>query len=400
MRGSIKNIGKNKWRLVFDLQPTIENGKPRRNQKKLVFNGTKTQAEEKLNALINSVENGTYVKDDNMTVAQYLPYWLERHKKLKKISNRTYDSYKQTIEQHLIPIFGCYKLSDLKPKNIDDYYYSKDEKLSSTTLLYHHRVLSMALKQAVKWDMLSKNPCDKVTIPSKDSFENNQLTPGQVYMLLTKTIGLAIHVPIALAAFTGARRGEVCALRWDDIDFENKVIWIRHSMTRVDGKLTLKSTKTKKIRCVAMADYLHVLLKNHKETQEAWDNAANINREFVCCWEDGRPFDLGYVSRQYTKAVKLLEPVVSQKTRFHDLRHNFASYLLDAGQNPQLVADMLGHDMLTTMFGTYTHTNIEMQRKAIQCIENKYRGEELQNVYSITQKEPVEQQEQAGDYWN
>lgn len=373
MRGSLKRLGKNKWRLVYDLPPIMgEDGKLKRKQKKEVFNGTKEKAEARLAEVAVQVKTGVYIKDPKMTVAEYLLYWYERHK--DRVSYRTRSSYKETIELHLTPGLGQHKLIDLKPTHIEDYYHSKKKEFSNTTVLYHHRVLSMALRRAVKWEMLARNPADGVTPPEKGEHKRVRLLPNQVKYVLDNTQDSILHVPIALAAFLGARRGEICALSWEDIDFNARTINIQHSLNRVDGQLKLGPTKTKKARVVAMGGFLAALLEKHKEKQDTWNDAAEITRELVCCWEDGRPLDPGYVSRGYKKILGSLG--LNTDSRFHDLRHNFASLTLKSKINPKIVSEMLGHETTsyfdTTTEKVYSHVDIEMQREVAAFLESEY----------------------------
>lgn len=370
MKGSIRNIGKNKWQLVFDVPSiALHDGKAKRSQKRLTFNGTKKEAEKKLAELVSAIESGKYVKETKMTTKQYLEYWHERHG--KKVSYRTEESYRQTIENHLAPALGRVKLKDLKPSHVEDYLFENAKTFSDTTLFYHYRVLSMAMKQAVRWEMIERNPCDGVTPPTKEKYKGDRLTAKQVKLLLDTTNGLPIYIPIVLAAFAGLRRGEICALSWNDIDFEEKILWVRHSVCRYDGKLIIKETKTNKERPVAMSNFLYEELKKHKQSHENWDSAAAIERNHVCCWEDGSIFVPEYISRNFTKALKLIK--IENKTRFHDLRHNFATLLLDCEINPKIVADIMGHsDVYKTTMGVYSHTDIEMQRRAVKYIENRY----------------------------
>lgn len=374
MRGSLKNIGKDKWRIVHDLPPMIgKDGKPKRRQKKVVFNGTKAQAEAKLAEIIAQITTGVYIEDPKMTMAEYLVYWFERHK--DKISYRTQLSYEETINNHLIPGLGHYKLIDLKPTHVQDYYISKKH-LSSTTILYHHRILSMSLKQAVKWELIARNPADGVTPPEKDKHDGVRLSTKEVKYVLENTKDSKLHVPIALAAFLGARRGEICALSWFDINFTTKTITIRHSLGRVDGKLELGSTKTKRVRVVAMGDYLASLLGEHKKKQHEWNKDAGISSHFVCCWEDGRPLDPSYVSRGYKKILEGLG--LNTASRFHDLRHNFATLTLKSKINPKIVSEMLGHENTSYYESTtekvYAHVDVEMQREVAAFLEQEYLG--------------------------
>lgn len=373
MRGSIKKIGKNKYRLVYDLPPVLVDGKLVRKQKKEVFYGTKVQAEDYLADIITKIKSGLYINDTGKTVAEYLREWFNSHK--NKLAYRTAQSYRDTIEMHLIPGLGHHKLIDLRPIHIQEYYQSKDN-LSSTTVLYHHRVLSAALRQATRWELIPRNPASGVVPPQRAEFEGVRLTPREVFMVLEETRDSIMYMPIVLAAFLGARRGEICALTWSDIDFTTKTINIRHSLKRIGNKLEVGPTKTHKERMVAMGDYLSSELSEHLEKQQRWFGAAGIPTGFVCCWEDGRPLDPDYVSKQYKKILRRLG--LNTESRFHDLRHNFATLSLRAVVHPRVVSEMLGHDISNkdisqnTTNKYYSHVEVEMQRELAAFIESEY----------------------------
>lgn len=373
MRGSVKNLGKNKWKLIYDRKPKMVNGELKRDQGTKVFNGTKSEAEAKLAELIAEANSGVSSKNKNMTVKELLEFWHEATK--NTVSYRTKCSYDETIKLHLVPNFGAYKLIDLEPPKIQAYINDMDGKLSSTTIAYHYRVLKMALLFAVGQGLIRSNPCDGVRPPTKNEYGGILLAQSQVKYVLDNAKGTIMYIPIALAAFLGLRRGEICALTWDNIDLENNVARIAHSLSREDGKLKVVKTKTKRIRYVAIGPELSKILTDYLKTQKTWNDAAGIERKFVCCWEDGRPLDPHYVSKRYREILTTLK--LDSKSRFHDLRHNFVTSLLNSKVNPKIISEMTGHVipehiLNATTFQTYSHVDVEMQRDAAQYIEDSY----------------------------
>lgn len=373
VRGSIKKLGTNKWKLKWDRAPKMVNGKLKRDQGSLVFNGTKSEAEAKLAELVAEANTGVSAKNKNMTVKELLEYWYEATK--NTVGYRTKCSYDETIKLHLVPNFGGYKLIDLEPSMIQKYCNDMDGKLSNTTIAYHYRVLKMALLFAVGQKLIRSNPADGVKPPSKTEYEGILLAPSQIKYVLDNTKDTIMYMPIALAAFLGLRRGEICALTWDNVDLENNVVRIAHSLSREDGKLNVGKTKTNRIRYVAIGPELSKILTDYLKTQKTWNDAAGIERKFVCCWEDGRPLDPHYVSKKYREILTKLK--LDSKSRFHDLRHNFVTSLLNSKVNPKIISEMTGHVipehiLNATTFQTYSHVDVEMQRDAAQYIEDSY----------------------------
>ena len=168
MRGHIRKRG-SKYSIVVDIGRD-ENGK--RKQKWYSGFKTKKEAEKALADIIAKIEKGEYFEPKKITLSQFLDEWLEVYCK-PKLAPKTYKSYSEIIRLYFKPILGHIELIKLNPAIIQRYYNAlKDEKqLSDTTINYHHRLLRNALKHAVKWQYISKNPCDAVDPPKKHKIE-------------------------------------------------------------------------------------------------------------------------------------------------------------------------------------------------------------------------------------
>jgi len=216
MKGHIRRRGRASWSIVLDLGRDA-NGK--RQQKWHTVRGTKRQAESELTTLLNALNTGSYVAPAKLTVSEDLDRWLKDYAKTN-LAAKTYDRYEQIVRLHLQPELGHHLLSKLQPLYIQASYSKaiesglKDTKpggLSAQTVLHHHRVLREALKQAVKWQLLARNPADAVEPPRPSRKEMSVLGEDQTAKLLEKISGTWMFVPCLLAIATGMRRVEILA---------------------------------------------------------------------------------------------------------------------------------------------------------------------------------------------
>ena len=265
MRGSIKKDGST-WNVVFDLGKDPITGK-RKQKRKRGFK-TKKEAEKYLNEQLNSLDKGTYFEPSEMTLSDYLDYWLENYAKLTT-ANKTYEGYSYIIRQHLKPSLGNIKLSKLQPSHLQEYYAQKlingkieGGGLSPQSVKHHHRLISKTLKDAVKWQLIVRNVAEAVTPPKTKKVEMQTWDEEQVKTFL-QVAKDSYYYPVYLTAInTGMRRGEVLGLRWQDIDFDNNVIYVRQSLQEVRGVgLTFKEPKSGKSRSITITSSLAKELK-------------------------------------------------------------------------------------------------------------------------------------------
>jgi len=178
-----------------------------------------------------------------------------------------------------------------------------------------------------------------------------------------------IYIPVLLALTAGLRRGEVAALRWADIDFEAGTISLKQSLQRIDGVLTFKATKTKaSMGKVAVFPLVMEQLRQHKIAQNKERlnlGVAYENHDLVCCWPDGKPLDPDYLTHHFKK---ITEAIGYPHIRFHDLRHAYATLLMQAEVHPRIAKDQLRHADIATTMEIYSHPTLIMQKEAAQKI--------------------------------
>ena len=306
-----------------------------------------------------------------MTVSDLMAKWLEYQK--SRVRESTWQSYDWTLKRIKTDL-GELLLEELAPLNIEDFLLAlRSSKLSATSIRYHYNVLSQALTRAVRWRLITVNPALAVDPPRKAHFEAKVLNDTQLTTLLDAAKGSFLHLPVLLAATCGMRRGEVCGLRWEDTDLDNAVIYVRHTLDWVGGKLDLHPVKTARSeRSVKLGKITVDALKKEKARQAAdklKSGELYQDKGFCWAWDDGRPYDPDYLYKKFRlllKAAKL--PIV----RFHDLRHSHATNLLAGGVPVKIISERLGHTSVSFTQDIYSHVLPNMQQQAADMVDRLF----------------------------
>jgi integrase len=163
------------------------------------------------------METGLDLSASRLTVAAFFSRWLDVSK--ERVKPRTHQRYAELVALHVRPVLGSLQLTKLRPLHIEELYKTlRGRGLSGTTVLQIHRVIHAALNQAVKWQLLDRNPADAVTAPRKTSGEAASLEAEDIPILLHAVSPSDVELPTLIALGTGMRLGEVLGLRWQDVD--------------------------------------------------------------------------------------------------------------------------------------------------------------------------------------
>lgn len=246
---------------------------------------------------------------------------------------------------------------------------------STAAVRHFYDVLNITLSQAVKWQIISTNPCIHVQPPNNKNKRIKMLTPEQVEILLEYTKASEFNVmymPILLALTYGMRRVEILDLKWEDVDSESGLLHIRNNLQMIKGEFVLLPTKTDLSQSsVALLPSTISILKQYENGQKVFKMAFKseyTNCGYVCSRLDGSPLRPDYL----TKTIKkLLEKCNLPDIRFHDLRHTHATLLLMAGINPKVVAERLGHSKVDMTLDTYSHVLSQMQKEAAEKLDER-----------------------------
>lgn len=354
MQGCIRQRSPGSWQLIWEL-PRGANGK--RQSRSETVRGSKREAEARLREILLSLDNGTYIDKVSLTVAGWLEEWLRLTK--SKVAPTTHAGYESYCRQHLMPRLGRLKLAKLTPVHIEGCYTAMLEggrkdgrgQLSPRTVKHAHVILHTALARAVRLKLRADNPCDAAEPPRVVEEELHSFTEGQVVALLAAVRDTPLSIAVVLAIATGCRRGELCGLRWSDIDFDGAMLTVRRASQVTKGTVSYKEPKTRRSRrAVPLPSFAVEALRRHKQWQEL--HHLRVGDAYIVTWEDGRPLHPDYISKVFGQtAARLGLPT----TRFHALRHTCASVLLKADVHPKVVSEILGHDDVRTTLNRYSH---------------------------------------------
>lgn len=379
MKGHIRKRGTQSWAIVLDLG---RDASGKRRQKWHSIKGTKRDAERELSKLINSLHTGDYIEPSKMRVSEYLTRWLADYAKTS-VSPKTYERYSQIVENSIAPKLGGHRLADLRPLHIQAMYSEalregrRDGKggLSPQTVLHFHRVLHKALAQAVKWQLLARNPADAVDPPKPERKSMRALADNEMADLLKLVEGSPLYMPVLLAVTTGLRRGEILALRWQDIELEKGQATISRSLEQTKDGLRYKRPKTERgSRNVALPGFTVEALKSHKAEQAKRRlklGPVYEDNDLICARDDGAPTPPDTLSTNFASTIRRAK---LPHVRFHDLRHTHATQLLKQGVHPKVVSERLGHSKIGITLDTYSHVMPGMQEDAAQKVDAALRA--------------------------
>lgn len=334
MRGHIRKRG-NTWAVVVDLG-VDESG--RRRQKWHGGYRTKKDASQGLTEILSKLSAGTYVEPTKQTVAVFLREWLPAIR--STIRPGTWTSYRTNMERHVIPRIGTRQLRSINAMQLNALYAELltngrcDGKggLSPRTVKYTHVILHRALRDAVRWELIPRNPADLAEPPSGSSPEMKVWTAEELRKFLGSVRTDRLYALWVLLSTTGLRRGEALGLRWADLDVENGRAAIRQTVSSVGGKVTYSKPKTlKSRRSVALDPETLTVVRAHRRMQVeerlAWGDAYQ-ETDLVFAREDGSPIRPDTITRRFQQ---LATDCGLRPLRLHDLRVRHEAPCIRAG---------------------------------------------------------------------
>ncbi len=378
--GSVRKRN-NKWYYSFEIAP--ENGKRRRIER--VGGTTKKEALvalRKAEAEYNSL--GTYTDESNISFSDFLETWFKNYVQAE-LSYRTNEYYRHLIDNHIKPALGHYKLKNITPLMLQDFLNMKKiNGYSKNSVSNIKGVLSGAFKYAVvPAGFIKQNPMINVSMPSYDTYEDRKkktkedekiavLSSSDVIEIFERFPESSnMYIPIQIAYHTGMRGGEICALEWKDIDFDNKIIHIRHTLVNKGrGIFELGPTKTKgSKRDILIGDTLINILKKwrikQKENRLSYGSYYKLT-DFISTKENGTPIT--------TNSIKYLSRIVNYELKinfnFHMFRHTHATMLVASGASFKDIQARLGHSSIETTMNLYASTSDILQQDTISKFES------------------------------
>lgn len=364
----LRNSRHGSWYYVVEL-PADAKGQ-RRQQRRGGF-PSEREAERALAQLSRKIESNRYVDATDLTVGDFLLAWLAGKGNLRPSTRR---GYRRNIEKYLVPRIGQVKLSALHGAQIERALgeLRDDRGIGAATTRRVFATLRVALNKAVRQGLIVNNPCATVELESEVEHRKNASvwTPEQVRRFLKHVHHDRLHPLYLLVVTTGLRRGEVIALRWDDIDLDACLMLVQRSVVQIGGDIVEGAPKTKHSKRVVPIDANTVIaLRAHRRRQAqerltagpAWQD--QVGRVFTRT--DGATLVPEFVSRTFkNQARDAGVPVI----RFHDLRHTTATLALAGGVAMRVVSERLGHSTTAITSDLYTKVYDETAREAAEKI--------------------------------
>lgn len=309
------------------------------------------------------------------TVAEFLTDWLVQSQPTRRATTSV--SYERCVRDHVVPHLGAVSLLDLAPDHVRAWQTAllhkprrfRDGTLSPTTVRYCHRLLRRALQDALRWELITRNPCDAVLAPRKEDTEMQVWAPEQARQFLAHVENDRLAAMWRLFLATGMRRGEVAGLRWIDVDLHSSRVSVRHTRVLVYDRATVSEPKSRRSRRVVALDRgTAQALTLHRQRQDAEREYAGevwIETGYVFVREDGEPLDPDWISRLFrlTAAAAVLPRI-----RLHDLRHTAAALALATGMHPKVMSDRLGHSSIAITLDVYGHLVPGLQEDAAALV--------------------------------
>lgn len=379
MEGSVRKRG-NKWYYRY-----------RDNDGKMierVGGNTKKEALTKLTSQLKRKNDGL-LRPKEMKLSIYLNDWLDTYIKPFRTEN-TYDKYKRDIEKRIVPIIGQIRLCDLTVYHIEKFLsYARKTKTNTnipvkeSTVQKYYGVLNAALNKAVKLQLIIENPCKYVDCPKRDKYSANILTLSE-YKKLYNSLNPKVFndyifmLGLNITIETGLRRGEMCALCWEDIDFVNKTITINKALKRIKNAYNIGDTKTHCDRIIPISDSLIEILKHHKTIQNSYklkygpfykENYFNNQKYNLLFTKECGEYIIP--SRFLQRLKRKCKSIgIDKNIRWHDLRHTNATFLIQQGVNIKIIQERLGHAQFSTTADIYSHVTLDMNRDATKKINS------------------------------
>ena len=356
-----------------------ENGKSKQVWKStgLKVEGNRETAEKLLAESIAKCDDIT-VNTANLLFSDYLFSWIKQVS--FELQKSTIRGYKGCLNNHIIPYFKSQqiKLVDLKIRDLEAFYsHLRNKGLSPQTIRNHHAVIAKALNDAVRLELITRNPAPYAKKPKVTPYVGEYRNLMELSELTALFSDTPIYNAVKFAAIYGLRRSELLGLCWDAIDFPKNQFVIRRTLIQGEHENYLHNfTKnSSSYRALPLTEEAKSLLTKIKEEQKK--NRCLLGEEyaennFIFTWPDGKPISPNYITRKFHK-VQLknnLAPI-----RIHDLRHSAASNLIHQGFSINEVQNWLGHSQASTTLNIYCHVDASSKRNIQQFLDGEWNAE-------------------------
>ena len=349
-----------KYKVVIELGKD-NTGKRIRHTKE----GFKTKKEARTYATVkeNEMLSGMVPNNNKVLLKDFVTSWYQNYILKSNLAINSVNNLRIHIERHIIPFLGNMQLVEVKTIHVQNFYYSLLEKgLKPISCKRIITTLKKFFNYSIKMNIVNVNPCDIEYVKNTKENKINIWTESQLLHFLKCIKEDTIYLPVVIAAFTGMRIGEICGLRYENIDFDNLRInvceqTINDKMNNVLIHTNILKT-SKSNRTITIPKFLKdIILENKK------------SNDFVIVNSKGGKANPRNISMLFNKRVSWHN---MPKISFHDLRHIHATILLLHGENIKVISERLGHESIQITLDTYSHVLPSMEMNTSKLLENLF----------------------------
>lgn len=378
--GSLQ-IKNGKYYAVINLKDVNGKRKPKWIATGLDIKGNKRNAEQILRDKIQEYELNENIIPTDILFSDYVVYWLNLIE--KKVDTITHQGYKSVAEAHIIPYFKekGVKLSNIKRNDIQEYIDIKstcgrlDGKggLSPKTMKTHKLIIQLVCKEAVKNDLILKNPCEFVVLPKQQRREADFYSIDELQKMFSELKNEQLYPLLYFTVMYGLRRSEVLGLKWDSINLDNNIITIKHTVVRFTSVVEKDSTKNassyRSYPITQEVKNILLMLKEQEKENRRLFGGEYVENDYIFKWQDGKPFAPDYVTMKFSK---LLKQHNLRHIRFHDLRHSCASLLVANGFMLKDIQEWLGHSDIQVTANIYAHLDVKRKSSIANSMSKSF----------------------------
>ncbi|MFB9988945.1 tyrosine-type recombinase/integrase [Bacillus benzoevorans] len=375
---SIQKRGKNSWLLV--VETGYVKGKRKKRTRTVHIEDpallkTKKRLQEHLELELAKfkieVESGEYIAPEKMRLQDFVEEWNQKFAQ-KKLGIKTRKEQLGLMKNHISPNIGHMRLDSIKPIHIVNFLHQLEQGgsrldgktggLADSTIYQVDKALRSLFSRAKEWKLIKDNPMKELSRPKIMRKEMNYLDENGTYLLLTALNEIEMHWRLFFitSLIGGLRRGEIVALEWKHINFEENYIDVEQSIPLFeDGQPVIKETKTGVTRKVSMPEWYMNELRDFKEEWErekdgcgdCWEGGV---REFVFQNGLGLPF---YPTTATKRWIEFRNEFKFEGLRLHDMRHTMVALLIEEGVHLKAIQKRAGHANYKTTSDTYGHVS-------------------------------------------
>jgi integrase len=366
MNGTKTEWAPGRWRLRVYVGRDPATGRPRQASRQ--FAGSKKEADAALRRFVAEVEQGR-VRSTHPTVKDVLDEWMAH----RTATPLTLAGDRGYIDRRIVPVLGQVRLDRLTARHLDQAYRAwLDEGLAPATVRKLHAIISAALHQAMKWEWTDRAVSQLASPPRPDGHLVRSISPDELVRLIraARDVRPVLAVAVSLGAVTGARRGELCALRWSDLDAESGTLTIGRSLSVLaGGRTVMGGTKTHQVRRILLDEGTLLLLGWWRDQQAElaeWAGVGLCRDPYVLTVEPRGhlPVLPGTLSHWFTALARS----VGLPYHFHELRHFAATQMIAGGIDPRMAATRLGHARPSVTLQIYAHAVQAADRRAAELL--------------------------------